>query len=515
VTVLILALPVGILAWLVAANLADRERERADTRLATALRTAEAGLAFTIAAADGEARRLARTPAVQKAVITRDRAAVLRLSRTSPGLVVFAGGKRLNGQPRDDEYVRTVAVVRPGGKQLGRVGVAIPLDASLLARLRAQAGMPLLYARRGSVAGVVGQSPQTISLGSGRYRAIATVLPGGNRRLVAVMPAGVAEAAAAQRIRIVVLAALLTLFTLVIAAEALVPIVRQRLKRRTGAEEEESIELLGSALAAAHDRAALLPVLLETAVEVTGAVGGVLNEGGIETARIGDIPPLAEPLRLKLAGEDGSEAVALLYPPFRGFSLAERERGERLAEQASVAVEHARQHAIARREAVTDSLTGLANRRRFMEQLAGEARRRARSGRPVSVIVSDLDDFKLVNDHHGHETGDAVLRAFAGVLRATVREIDLAARLGGEEFAVLLPETDAEGAAVVAGRLRERLEQLQLSATAKGHVTVTASFGYASAPPLDRVEDLPAAADEALYRAKREGKNRVVEAVTT
>jgi diguanylate cyclase (GGDEF)-like protein len=128
--------------------------------------------------------------------------------------------------------------------------------------------------------------------------------------------------------------------------------------------------------------------------------------------------------------------------------------------------------------------------------------------------VADLDDFKLVNDRHGHQSGDEVLRAFADVLRGTLRDIDVPARLGGEEFAVLLPETDGEGAATVAGRLRERVATLTIAAPDGTPLSITASFGVASCPPLERVEDLPAAADEALYAAKGEGKNRVVEAAT-
>lgn len=523
VTVLVLAVPVGILAWLVATELAGREREQADTQLASALRAAEAGLAFTIAAADADARRLARIPAVQRAVVRRDAATASRLERSSPGLIVYARGERLTKRYAGEAFERTVAVLGPGGRRLGQVGIAIRLDDSLLERLRQRAGVPLVLERGGQVAAgpfVAGQRlelsgarPHVIELDGDRYRAVAARLPESRVRLVAVTPAARVEAAAAERERYVTLAALATLFTLVIAAEALVPMVRRRLRRRAGAEDEESLELLGSALAVSHDRAALLPVILETAMDATGAVGGVLEEGGLETARIGEVPPLSEPLRLRLAGENGSEAIALLYPPFGGFSPAERMRAERLAAQAAVAVENARQHAIARHEAVTDPLTGLANRRRFKEQLAAESKRRARLGRPVAVIVADLDDFKHINDRYGHETGDDVLRAFAGVLRGTVREIDIAARLGGEEFAVLLPETDAGGAAVVAGRLRERLERLELDAPGNGRLAVTASFGVASSPPIDRVEDLLAAADEVLYRAKHEGKNRVVEAV--
>ena len=94
----------------------------------------------------------------------------------------------------------------------------------------------------------------------------------------------------------------------------------------------------------------------------------------------------------------------------------------------------------------------------------------------------------------------------------TLREIDVPARLGGEEFAILLPETDAPGAAVVADRLRERIASLVIDTPDGERLSVTASFGVASCPPLERVEDLPAAADEALYEAKTGGKNRVVEA---
>ncbi len=312
---------------------------------------------------------------------------------------------------------------------------------------------------------------------------------------------------------LVAAAGLATLITLVIAGDALVPIVRRHAGRRRGADEQESIELVGSALASAHDRAALLPVVLESAVEATGAVGGVLQEGGAEIATTGEIPPLVEPLRLELAGTNGLQIVALLYPPFGGFSAAERERAERFAGQASVAVENARQGAIARRQAVTDPLTGLANRRRFMEQLSVEAKRRTRTGDPVALIVADLDDFKRVNDRHGHETGDAVLQAFAFVLMETARATDLAARLGGEEFAVLLPATDAGGASVLAGRLRAQLAGLEIGLPDGGALNVTASFGFASSPPVESTEDLLAAADSALYRAKHEGKNRVAEAV--
>jgi diguanylate cyclase (GGDEF)-like protein len=311
---------------------------------------------------------------------------------------------------------------------------------------------------------------------------------------------------AAVHTRDVVLAVLAMLLTALVAVEVVAPHLRRRRRR----EDQESLELLGAALAASHDREALLPIILETAVEGTGAVGGVLLESGREIARRGQTPSLTEPLSLRLAGENGSSIVVLLYAPARRFSRAERRRAEWFAAQASVALENARRQAITSIEAVTDPLTGLANRRRFTSQLAAEAGRRARTGSPVAVITADLDDFKQVNDRYGHEAGDDVLRAFANVLRSTVREVDVAARLGGEEFAVLLPETGGEGAEVIADRLRTRLAELHLVAPDGRSLTVTASFGYASSPPIERVEELLSAADAALYRAKRGGKNRIV-----
>ena len=361
---------------------------------------------------------------------------------------------------------------------------------------------------------VRGGDAATVSLDAQHYRALARRAAGVGGQARRPCPSvGARGRGDRERTRNVALAALATLLTLVLLAEALVPIIRRRVRAQIASDEEESIELLGSALAAATDRDTLLPVILETVVEATGAVGGVLVEGGQEIAVIGERPPLADPLRLELAAENGSEAIALLYPPFGGFSAVERRRAERLAAQASVAVENARQHAITKLEAITDPLTGLPNRRRFMEQLTVEAHRRSRSGRPVALIMADLDDFKRVNDLHGHDAGDDVLRAFAGVLRGAVRDIDTPARLGGEEFAVLLPETGGDGARMLAGRLRERLERLQIDGPAHRHVHVTASFGVASCPPAERVEDLPGEADEALYEAKHQGKNRVVEAV--
>ncbi|TMH09995.1 MAG: GGDEF domain-containing protein [Betaproteobacteria bacterium] len=161
----------------------------------------------------------------------------------------------------------------------------------------------------------------------------------------------------------------------------------------------------------------------------------------------------------------------------------------------------------------TDYLTGAYNRRYFMSRLTEEVERCLRAGRPFSVALMDVDNFKSVNDTHGHSAGDEVLRCMAQTCMAQLRHIDTFARVGGEEFAVLLPNTDGEQAMQWVERLREQIAQLQIELPA-ANLGVTVSIGLVSAgrPPLVGVSEINAVlrvADEALYRAKREGKNRV------
>lgn len=160
-------------------------------------------------------------------------------------------------------------------------------------------------------------------------------------------------------------------------------------------------------------------------------------------------------------------------------------------------------------QAVTDPLTGIANRRSFDEELALEWRRAERVGETLSLVLLDIDNFKRVNDTHGHQQGDAVLREVAAVLRAGVRQVDLAARYGGEEFALVLPETTLADAVTVAERLRGAVERIGIELEDGTTLPVTASFGVAEKSDRERGEDLVAAADESLYEAKRAGKNRV------
>jgi diguanylate cyclase (GGDEF)-like protein len=156
---------------------------------------------------------------------------------------------------------------------------------------------------------------------------------------------------------------------------------------------------------------------------------------------------------------------------------------------------------------VTDELTDLANRRRFMEDLEHEVARAARFGTPLALVLFDLDHFKQINDRYGHQVGDDVLRSTAAAMRNRVRETDLPARVGGEEFAIILAGTDIEGAVTMAEEFRLDLsQQVQVEGA---DWTVTASFGVAALHDNETAGALIGAADGALYRAKAEGRNRV------
>src|SRR3954468_23099422 len=155
----------------------------------------------------------------------------------------------------------------------------------------------------------------------------------------------------------------------------------------------------------------------------------------------------------------------------------------------------------------TDPLTGLQNRRAFEETMKAEVERAKRTQRPLCLLVCDLDHFKLVNDRHGHPTGDAALVRMGQLLSASRREIDPVARTGGEEFAVILPETDGQEGYVVAERLREAVEDAFIEEA----IPLTMSIGVASYPNQGHEPDtLIAAADQALYAAKELGRNRTV-----
>jgi diguanylate cyclase (GGDEF)-like protein len=169
-----------------------------------------------------------------------------------------------------------------------------------------------------------------------------------------------------------------------------------------------------------------------------------------------------------------------------------------------------------RRLAMTDALTGLFNRRHFNRVAEEEISRTLRYQHPLSVMVFDLDFFKRVNDNFGHSSGDRVLVMIARITREVLRTTEVAARYGGEEFIVLLPETPASAAAVVAERLRGKIEEAELQSE-RGPIAVTASFGVSDAlhrsdakPEEQVLSEFISSADRAMYASKAAGRNRVM-----
>ncbi len=264
----------------------------------------------------------------------------------------------------------------------------------------------------------------------------------------------------------------------------------------------------GEALAAMHDPDELLRVIVETAVEATGARGGFLERSDGFDPAAGD--PNAKGERLRFPVTVGREDFGTLVLIGDRFGSDSRETATWLVGHAAIALANARKHRTVERQALVDPLTGLPNRRVAEGALETELSRAGRFEEPLAMIMSDLDDFKQINDRWGHPFGDVVLREFAAALAGSIRDIDLAGRWGGEEFAVVLPGTDLEGGAALAERIRDNLRTRTLIAPDGVRVDVTASFGVAAHPAAETKDELVAAADAALYDAKRGGKDRVV-----
>jgi diguanylate cyclase (GGDEF)-like protein len=225
------------------------------------------------------------------------------------------------------------------------------------------------------------------------------------------------------------------------------------------------------------------------------------------------IHALAAPLRARLdaAGDVQFVGVISIVRAGSNFTTGERDLFAYLVGQAAVSIENAYLHETVQRQAVTDELTGLFNLRHFHETLDSEIERSRRYSSEVGLAMLDIDDFKRINDTYGHQQGDIVLLEVARALRELSRDIDEPARYGGEEMAVILPQTDVAGAGLLAERMRSAIAGLRIQRLdGDGELHVTASFGVASLPQTAADKSsLIAAADAALYRAKRSGKNRV------
>lgn len=223
---------------------------------------------------------------------------------------------------------------------------------------------------------------------------------------------------------------------------------------------------------------------LDPALQVIVITGSATVENAVDALRVGAYDFLTKPLD----------------------SLAAFERAmARALEHTRLLRENARLFEENQRLAVTDPLTGLYNRRKLDEVLAAEIERASRYGRPLSLLVVDLDGMKRINDSRGHAVGDRVLQAAAGGLRGAIRRVDLATRLGGDEFVVVLPEADAVEAASVAARIVQHFATLDVDGEA-----VSASIGVAAwGPAHSQADAFVQAADRALYRAKALGGRTV------
>lgn len=181
-----------------------------------------------------------------------------------------------------------------------------------------------------------------------------------------------------------------------------------------------------------------------------------------------------------------------------------------LADLSTLSIRNAALYSQMERMANTDGLTKLYSKRYFLDFMKVETERSRRYGRKFSILLSDIDHFKNFNDTHGHQAGDEVLRATAGVFVKTVRATDISARYGGEEFVIALPETDGEGARIIAGRIRANVEAAEVLFEGKT-LKVTVSIGIASFPDdAGDIDGLVKLADGALYAAKAAGRNRVL-----
>lgn len=193
-----------------------------------------------------------------------------------------------------------------------------------------------------------------------------------------------------------------------------------------------------------------------------------------------------------------------------GFSPEDQDALMTLCVNAAIAIDNARFLEETEKRAVTDSLTGLYNHREFQRRLNEEAERASRYGNEFSIMMVDIDHFKIFNDTYGHPVGDAILKEIVKVIQRCIRTVDFPARYGGEEFTIILPETIGESAIKVAERIRRTISDTAFTTPSGHRAHLSVSIGISSFP-LDgsRREELIIAADQALYFAKRDGRNRV------
>jgi diguanylate cyclase (GGDEF)-like protein len=565
-------LPLAAAFWGFSTVAAKSETRRVDARLQAGLRATLAAYQEALGSADAAAGRLARTPSFQRALFRHDRRALARMLRGRPNLRVEASGGFRVGKRRPLAVARRVDVVGSGGVR-GTVVASVPLDNALAHRLEARSGLEqddhviLLEGGRIVAGPDVARgtfnlplgSTHTVSFGGTKYLALVagTLETKSATTLGIITPQARIDAAnrdATNRLLIGLIAALVfvacvayvegraivrTIRRLVDAARA---IARGDLEQRVPVQGRDEFALLGrtfnqmafqlqtrldeleaqrgrlrdvisrfgEALGATHDSEQLMRLIVEAAMEATSATGGVLVGTGGELVKSGYPDKGIARIEVPLQAGHLNFGSLLLFGD--DFGDEDRMTAVSLASHAVVALDNARLHRIVERQALMDGLTGLANRRQCEESLADELSRVDRFGGSLAIVVADLDWFKDVNDRYGHPAGDALLRDFATLLRESLRDVDLAGRWGGEEFLLVLPGTDLAGGAQVAERIRAALSSRMIMVE-NAPIPVTASFGVAAVPPAKTASELFAAADAALYEAKRAGKNRVETAV--
>ncbi len=209
-------------------------------------------------------------------------------------------------------------------------------------------------------------------------------------------------------------------------------------------------------------------------------------------------------------GDTRIGALHLIRKADKPFSKHERNLVSMMVSTLTLALRNSEVHREVQELATTDSLTGLFNNRYFHESLSRTVKSTMRYQNPVSLLMVDMDNFKQINDQYGHQAGDAVLQEISKRLIRSLREIDVPARYGGDEIAIILPETSVEQAFYAAKRLKRLLEEEPIAFKGQ-YIKVTASFGVASCPnpAIKSVEDVIAVADKALYDAKKYGRNRI------
>jgi diguanylate cyclase (GGDEF)-like protein len=563
-------LPMAAAFWGFSSVAGQSETRRVDARMQAGLRASLAAYQERIDAAQSTAEGLARNRTFQIDLERLDFPALVAMLRGTPDITVTAVGDAFRvGTPPQLAAEREVTVFTRVGL-IGTIRSYVPLDTELVDALRKRSGLAAadslvvldgtrIVASYPQADGVVTLAPgrtQTVKIGGTEYRALVapSLADASGVRLAVLSPQALIDAAnATSRNRLLLgllgslaLVSLVAYFegrsivrTLRGLSDAAQAIARGRLGERVPVRGRDEFALLGTAfndmanqlesrlaeleaerarlrdaitrfgeaLAATHDVDTLLGVIVEAAIEATGAAGARLQTDGGTVFESGDLTERGERLELPLTA--ARETFGTLFLAGESFDAEQRMTAGSLASHAAIALENARLHRIVERQALVDGLTGIANRRQCEEALLSEIARADRLATPFTLVLADLDDFKHVNDAHGHATGDDVLREFAAVLRHTVRDSDLAGRWGGEEFLLLLPGTDAEGGAHLADRVRSALLERSFLGRDGSVVTVTCSFGVATHEPGGDDRELFAAADRALYRAKHEGKNRV------